>query len=209
MSLPHLISKVYLSNSSSHLCSILRNLDGLLEIAPPHVFRVVLGRALDLARQLLQRLPLGLGDQQSREDAREHEHAIDLHDVVEPGRVARAGLRAAGAQRADQDLGDDCADFAARGGEAVGRGPVARGVALAGYDEGCRIGTEVEEELREDVEGEEGFAGQDVVGEADCDEDCGEDDEADELDGFAADCVYRCDGYLDALRLAYAHCDNL
>ena len=61
-------------------------------------------------------------------------------------------------------------------------------------DEGGGVGAEVEEELGEDVKSEEGTAGEKVVGEADGDKDAGEEDEAHELDGFAAQGVDGCDG---------------
>lgn len=72
---------------------------------------------------------------------------------------------------------------------------VPRREAFTGYNERRSVGTEVEEELREDVECEEGFSRERVVGEADCDEDAGEQDKAHELDGFAAEGVDGGDGY--------------
>ena len=86
--------------------------------------RVVLRRAGDLASKLLESLALGLGDQKSGEAAQKHEEGVDLHDVVEPGRLVR-GCGAAGAEGTDEDLGDDGADFAGGGGDTVGGGAVA------------------------------------------------------------------------------------
>ena len=60
---------------------------------------------------------------------------------------------------------------------------------LSRNDESRGVGTEVEEELCEDVEGEKPVSSQRVVGEADGDEDCSEDDETDDLDGLATDGV--------------------
>ena len=85
---------------------------------------IVLRRARDLAGKLLESLALGLGDQKSGEAAQKHEEGVDLHDVVEPGRlVGRSG--AAGAEGTDEDLGDDGADLAGGGGDTVGGGAVA------------------------------------------------------------------------------------
>ena len=85
---------------------------------------IVLRRARDLAGKLLESLALGLGDQKSGETAQKHEEGVDLHDVVEPGRlVGRSG--AAGAEGTDEDLGDDGADFAGGSGDTVGGGAVA------------------------------------------------------------------------------------
>ena len=68
-------------------------------------------------------------------------------------------------------------------------GAVARGEAFTRDDECCRVGAEVEEELGEDVECEEGMAREVVVGEANDDEENGENGETHELDGLAAEGV--------------------
>lgn len=85
---------------------------------------IILRSARHLASKLLESLALGLGDQKSGEAAQQHEQSVDLHDVVEPGALV-GGSGAAGAERADEDLGDDGADFAGGGGDAVGGGAVA------------------------------------------------------------------------------------
>ena len=46
---------------------------------------IVVGRAGNLAGQLLEGATLGLGDEQGGEDTAEHEEGEDLHHVVEPG----------------------------------------------------------------------------------------------------------------------------
>lgn len=81
------------------------------------------------------------------------------------------------------------ADLAHRGGEAVAGGPVARGEALAGDDEGGGVGAPVEEELGDNVERQEGRGGEAGAGEAEDEEEEGEDGEADDLDGLAAEGV--------------------
>ena len=86
--------------------------------------RVVLRRARDFAGKLLKSLALGLGNQESSEATEEHEQSVDLHDVVEPGRLVLGG-GAAGAEGTDEDLGDDGADLAGGGGDTVGGGAVA------------------------------------------------------------------------------------
>ena len=160
-------------------------LAGLDGIVPP--------RARHLARQLLERLALRLGDERGGADAAQHEQGVDLHDVVEPGRRVGARDGAARAQRADDHLGDDGADLARGGRQAVRGGAVARGEALAGHDEGGGVGAEVEEELRDDVEGEEALGADLVVREADDAEEDGQHREAHVLDGFAPDGVDRRD----------------
>lgn len=85
---------------------------------------IILRSARNLTRKLLESLALGLGDQKSGEAAEKHEESVDLHDVVEPGGLV-GGSCAAGAEGTDEDLGDDGADFAGGGGDAVGGGAVA------------------------------------------------------------------------------------
>lgn len=85
---------------------------------------IKLRRARNLTRKLLEGLALRLRDEEGGEAAHEHEEGVDFHDVVEP-RALVVGRRAAGAQGSDEDLGDDGADFAGGGGEAVGGGAVA------------------------------------------------------------------------------------
>lgn len=102
---------------------------------------IVIGGAGNLTGQLLERATLGLGDEQSGEDTAEHEEGEDLHDVVEPGRVVGARGSTAGAERAEDDLGDDGADFTRGGGKAVRGAAVARWEAFAGDDERCCVGT--------------------------------------------------------------------
>jgi len=63
-------------------------------------------------------------------------------------------------------LGDDGADFATRGTDAVGSAAVAGREALAGDDEGRGVGAEVEEEHAEDVEADQARGADYVVAEA-------------------------------------------
>lgn len=153
---------------------------------------IIIPRPRNLPRQLLQRLPLRLRDQKRGEQPAQHEQRKDLHDVVQPRRgvaARRAREGAARAQGPEDALRDDGADFPARGREAVRGGAVARREALAGHDEGGGVGAEVEEELGEDVERQEGGVRDLVVGEADYDEEDREHGEAHELDGLAAEGV--------------------
>jgi len=90
--------------------------------------------------------------------------------MVQPrarGFACSAGLSTPGAEGAEDALSDNGTDFAGRSGETVGGGAVTCGEAFAWHDERGAVWSEVEEELSEDVEGEEGMAGQMVVREAD------------------------------------------
>lgn len=49
-----------------------------------------------LARKLLERLALGLGEEEGREDARKHEEGEDLEDVGDKGVLASAVLLRSG-----------------------------------------------------------------------------------------------------------------
>ncbi len=109
-------------------------------IRMPTTHRVIIRRPRDLTRQLLEGLALGLGDQQRGKDAAQHEEGEDLHDVVEPGRGVGGCGRASGAEGPEDDLGDDGADFARGGREAVRGGAVAGREAFTGDDEGCSVG---------------------------------------------------------------------
>lgn len=73
--------------------------------------RVKLRRAGHFAGELLESLALRLRDEKSSEATQEHEEGVDLHDVVEPGGLV-GGCGAAGTEGADENLGDDGADFA-------------------------------------------------------------------------------------------------
>lgn len=114
--------------------------------------------------------------------------------MVEPwGSVG--GCRTAGAERSNGSLGDDGADLAGCSGDTVAGGAVASWEALSWHDEGCAVGAEIEEELGQDVAGEEAARANLVVGETHDAEEDGEDDEAYKLDWLTADGVDECDGH--------------
>lgn len=149
-----------------------------------------------LTRQLLESLALSLGDEQTGEDTAQHEQSEDLHNMLEPGSVARV-LGTLVHQRAEDTLGNDGTDLAGGGRDTVGGGTVAGGEALAGHDEGGSVGAEVEEELGNNVETQQTVVGleQGVVGKADDDEENGEDGETHQLDGLAANGVDGSNGH--------------
>lgn len=85
--------------------------------------RIEVWRPRDLASELLERLALRFRDQEGGEQTAEHKEGENLHDVVQPGRGGLAGCAcdcAAGAERAEDALGDDGADLSGSGREAVG-----------------------------------------------------------------------------------------
>ena len=122
--------------SSNHLARV--GLPATLVLMPA-ADGVIVGGAWDLTRQLLERLPLRLRDQQRGENTAKHEKREYLHDVVEPWRGSRSRGGALDAQGPEDNLGDDGADLAGRGGETVRGGAVARGETFTGYDEGGSV----------------------------------------------------------------------
>mgnify|MGYP006900024593 CR=1 FL=1 len=180
--------------SSGRLFGSTLSLLGQLRVVP--VDRFASRRAQLLTGQQLKGLPLRLRDQQAGEASAEHEQSEDLHDVVEPWRVGRTLGGAPVHQRAKHALGDDGSNLSSSGADAMGGGTVARWEALSRHDERGGVGTEVEEELRDDVERQEAIVGilQRVIGETDDDEEDGQHDEAHQLDRLTAEGINRSDG---------------
>lgn len=107
---------------------------------------------------------------------------------MDPGRgVIMRG--AALDHRRKEDLRKHRAQLAHAGCEPMSGRAHARGEDLSRRDEGCRVGTEVEEELRQHVEDEEVGLGQHFPCESKDAEDDGEDAEAADLYAFAAEFV--------------------
>lgn len=149
---------------------------------------VVLWSARDLAGELLESETLGLGDEQSGEATSQHEQGVDFEDVVEPwGGVGLGG--AASTEGSERSLSDDGADLAGGGGDTVAGGAVAGWEAFTRDDEGGCVGSEVEEELGDNVAGQKTFFSNLVVSEThDAENDC-QDDEAHQLNWLASDGV--------------------
>ena len=102
---------------------------------------IIVGSPGHLACQFLERLPLRLGDEQRGEDTAQHEEREDLHHVVQPGRVGRAGWRTLLTERAEDALGHDGADLAAGGGKTMRCGSITGREAFTGDDEGGCVGS--------------------------------------------------------------------
>jgi hypothetical protein len=146
-----------------------------------------------LARQRLEARLLALWHEQARQHAQEHEQREDLHHAVNPGRrviVRRAALN----HRRKENLRKHRAQLAHARAESVSRTAHARREDLGWRNERRGVGSEVEEELREDVEGEEMRLCEVAPREAEDAEDYGEHGEAADLDGLAADLVDGEDG---------------
>lgn len=115
--------------------------------------------------------------------------------MVQPRRGSGAGstrCSATSPERTEDNLGNDGTDLSRGSGETMGGGTITGGEALAGYNEGGGVRAEVEEELSEDVEGEESMpvVGKKlVVSESDDDEEDGKDGEAHDLNWFTAKSV--------------------
>lgn len=116
-----------------------------------------------------------------------------MHDAVDPRGGVVVGCPAFDHGR-EEDLGKDCAEFAHGGAESMAGRAHAGGEDFGRGDEGCGIWAEVEEELGEHVEDEEVGFGETLPGEAEDAEDDGENAEAGDLNGPAADGVDGEDG---------------
>jgi len=99
------------------------------------------------------------------------------------------------AERTDEDLGDNGADLARGGGNAVGSRSVACREALAWNDESRRVRSEIEEEFGKDIASEQTACADCVVSETYYAEEDGEDDKATKLDWLAAESVNSSHGH--------------
>lgn len=108
--------------------------------ASADIGRIELGSTLNLTGQLFESLALRLRNQESCEDTREHEDGVNLHDVVKPwgGRRPRRGTT--GAERSNENLGNNGTDLASGRGDTVGAAAVAGWEALSWDDEGGCVG---------------------------------------------------------------------
>jgi hypothetical protein len=139
----------HLKSESKPLCLLLNlNLEG-----GGGIFNV----SFFLAVKLLKSLASGLWDAESGKDTDEHEESEDLHDMVQPrGSITASGTRlhTTNTERGNSSLGNNGADLARSGRNTVGGGTITGREALSGNDERGGIGTEVVEELNENIDGE-------------------------------------------------------
>lgn len=140
------------------------------------------------AREFLEGLALGLGNQESGEDTAKHEESKNLHDVLEPRGVGGTSRSATVNERPEDTLSNDGADFARGSRETVRGGTVASREAFSRHDEGGGIGTEVEEELSQHVESKETVVRvlQWIIGKTNNNEENGKHDKTTKLDRFTA-----------------------
>jgi hypothetical protein len=184
--------------SLSELPSLVSNALGLgLQDTAAGALGVGRGRGgLILAAELLEGLALGLGDEAGGNDTEQHEEGVNLKNVVHPGGVS-AVLSTLGTQSSDGTLANDGTDLARGGRDTVRGRTVAGREDLTRNDEGCGVGTKVEEELGQDVDGEQTVLGVNrdiVVSETHDTEQNGKDDETHELDSLATKGIDGSDG---------------
>lgn len=144
-----------------------------------------------LAGELLEREALRLGDEEGREKPADHEEREDLQEGVQVG----AAVFLLGHEWEGYDLGYDGTYLPRRCRQPVTGRSIARGKALAWYDEGGCVGAQIEEELGDDVEGEHGARVEVVISEAqDAEEYCEDEETADlkRLPAYGIDCEDRC-----------------
>lgn len=134
------------------------------------------------------RFTLRLWNEQSCEDTRKHEGREDLHNVVEPG-IGVLGGGTTGAERGNGTLGDDGTNLTRASGNSVRCRSVASWKALARNNESGGVGSPVEKQLNENVDGQHGMAAEMVVSETPDQEQNSEHDETNELENLATDRV--------------------
>ncbi|CAL4929085.1 unnamed protein product [Urochloa decumbens] len=111
----------------------------------------------DLLRHHLERLALGLWDEQSHDRAQQVSSGEHEERVADANAPWVPGLRLVRVLRGVQEpeRADDGAGFPRRRRDAVARRPQPRRVYLGGHDEGCAVGPEVCEEEGEAVHDDE------------------------------------------------------
>ena len=118
-----------------------------------------------------------------------HEKGKDFHEMVDPGIGSSFVLQCSGHR-----LRNNGTNLAGTSRDTV------RGRSISGWEDLTRdnerggIGTKVLEEIAKTIKSEESASGNDVVSETDNTEKDGENNEAHELNGFAADGVNSCNG---------------
>lgn len=156
-------------------------LSGSLDIA--RVTGVVI-----LTRELLKSLAGSLGNEEGGGTAEKHEEGKDLEDVVEPrGGVGLGGTT--GTETGNGTLTNDGTNLTGGGRDTVRGRTVTGREDFTRNDEGGCVGAKVEEELSNDVDGEEAVGGKLVVSKAHDNEEDGEDDETSHLDRLAAESI--------------------
>ena len=100
--------------------------------------RIIVCSARNLTRKLLQSLPLRLRNEECGEETAQHEEGKNLHHVIKPRRLGRAGWCTLLTQRAEDTLSDYGSNFARGSRYAVRGRAVACWEAFSGNDErGC------------------------------------------------------------------------
>lgn len=157
--------------------------------------QALVDRAVILTRQLLKSTALGLGNQPSSKNTTEHETTEDLHDMVEPGRSARARLGTLVDQGTEDTLCDDGTDLAGGCADSMRGRAVASWETFAGHDEGSCIGAKVKEELRQYIQCQQATVVllQRIVCTTYDEEDDRQDDKSGHLNCFAAEYVHGAD----------------
>lgn len=150
-------------------------------------FGVIVGSTWNFTSKLFQSLSLGLWNQHGGEDTAKHEESEDLHDVVHPRCRVVLGDVTLCLEGSKHTLGNNGANLAGGSRETVRGGSVTGREAFSRNDESSGVRSKVEEELSDNVEGEETTFAQLVISETDDDEDNGQNSETHKLNGLATD----------------------
>jgi len=141
---------------------------------------------LVLSRELFERLSLGLGDQEGRENARQHEESEDLKNAIYES-VCTTDIT----KTSETNLSNNSSKFTGSGRDTVRCRTVTSGEGLSGNDESRGVGAEVLEEVGQAVEEDESLlssigGGEPVVSETHGDESASEHTKTEKLDRLAS-----------------------
>lgn len=139
--------------------------------------------------EFFESLVLGLGNQEGREDTRQHEESENLENVLDEF-VCTTDIT----ELSETDLSNDSSKFAGSSRDTVCSRTVPSWESLTRYNESGGVGAEVLEEVGQAVEEDEGLGGgggggELVVTETHDDEEDGKHDEAHKLNGLATPAV--------------------
>lgn len=141
-----------------------------------------------LAGELLKSLAGCFGNEECGTAAEKHKEGKDLEDMVEPrGSIGLGGT--ASTETGNGTLANDGANLARGSRNTVRCRTVAGREDLAGNNKGGGVGSKVEEELGNDVDGEEAVGGEVMVSKAHDNEENGKNDETSHLDGLATESI--------------------
>lgn len=158
---------------------------------------IVVRSTWNLTSKLLESLTGSLWDQKRGTKTKQHDQRKDLHDVIDPwsgSRTSSSRWRADRLEWTEDNLCDNGTNLSGRGRDTVGGRAVTGWEDFSWHDEGSGVWAEVEEELSQDVKGEEAVGWELIICETDDDEESSEHSETHDLDWLASPDIKKRDG---------------